>query len=1342
MSVADTEILVFDTELKEQRSFWIHKLSREHEVSSLSPDYERPKEYVRAIETVSVHLEGELYRKLCKLTGRSPFLLYTTLMASLKICLNKYHQGDATSIGSPALEHIEGIKQKTNALVILNEIDAEATFRQLLLKVRETLLEAYAKHAYPFSRLLQDLGHGDCVNKCPLFDVALVLKGLHGELPEVRNDLTITFEAEDERASGEIAFNSALFEKSSIERFARHLVHILGEALDNPNRQIKQFEMLTEAERRLLLEEYNETARAYPQDRCFQELFEAQVEATPSAVALVCGEQQIGYRELNERANRLAHYLLSKGVGPEVRVGISVGRSVAMVVAVLGVLKAGGAYVPLDFNYPQDRLAFMLSDAGISVLLTERHLLHVLPAHTETILCLDDETEEFAHETASNPPRTASPMNTAYVIYTSGSTGRPKGVMIQHRGLVNYLSWCVEAYRVQEGSGAPVHSPLGFDLTVTSLFAPLLAGRHVLLLSERDGVEELGRVLRQEQDFSLVKLTPAHLEVLGQLLPAADGTRAARCLVLGGEALHGESLEWWRVHAPTVRVVNEYGPTETVVGCCVYEAAAGEIKTGPVPIGRPVANTELYVLDRYMQPVAIGVTGELYIGGDGLARGYLNRPGLTAERFVPHPFSREGGQRLYRTGDVVRYGREGELEYVGRVDQQVKVRGFRIELGEIETVLLAHPSIYEAVVIVRADREGSARLIAYVVAKEGETVTLVELRDYLKEKLPDYMIPSAFVLLDELPLTTNGKVNRRLLPEPPKGDTMGEDDYVAPRNELEEMVAGIWSEVLKVERVGAEDNFFELGGHSLLATQIISRVREVLDVGVALRTLFESPTVGGLAAHIESAQRERWGIEQLPPLVAHERQPGEPFVLSYAQQRLWLLHQLEPGNGAYNVPVAARLSGHLDIVALEQTLDAIAERHEILRTTFAIAERQPRQFVKTGAGSRLTIVDLTELHTNEQEHAARRLTTEEVRRPFDLARGPLFRARLLRLGEEEHILLLTMHHIVADGWSMDVLVRELAAHYKAFATGTPATLPPLPVQYADFAIWQRQLEGSAYRAEQLSYWKRQLRAPLPTLDLPTDYPRPAANSYQGETLRFRLSLELSQALHALSRQLGATLYMTLLAAFKTLLYRYTGQADLIVGTPVANRERAETQDLLGCLINTLAVRTDVSGNPDFAELVGRVREVVLSAHAHGEVAFERVVEALGVERSRGNYNPLFQVWFVLLNVEMEKLKSAGLEIRPLPVDSGTVQFDLVLSVEEREGGLHCEFAYSTDLFDALTIEALAEHYLSLLEQVARGNTSCGILDIPLSGEVVKPHSGHHDEVIIAAPPEEQEQYAL
>ncbi|MDX6694352.1 MAG: hypothetical protein QOF02_1955, partial [Blastocatellia bacterium] len=943
MSVAETEILVFDTELKEQRSYWIHKLSRELEVSNLSPDYERPREYAPAIDSVPVHLEGELYQRLCKLTGRSPFLLYTTLMASLKICLDKYHRGDATFIGSPALDFIEGIKQKTNALVIVNETDEEATFRQLLLKVRETLLEAYAKHAYPFQRLAQDLGHGDCSNKCPLFDVALVLKGLHGELPEVRNDLTITFEAGEERASGQIAFNRALFEKSSIERFARHLVHILGEALDDPNRQVRQFEMLTATERTLLLDEYNETARDYPRDKCFQELFEAQVEATPAALALVHGEQQLSYSELNERANRLAHYLRARGVGPEVRVGVSIERSIAMVVAVLGVLKAGGAYVPLDFNYPQDRLAFMLSDAGISVLLTERSLLPVLPAHTETILCLDDEPEELAQESVLNLPPTATAMNTAYVIYTSGSTGRPKGVMIQHGGLVNYLSWCVEAYRVREGSGAPVHSPLGFDLTVTSLFAPLLAGRHVLLLSERDGVEELSRVLRQEQDFSLVKITPAHLEVLGQLMRDEHVTKAARCLVLGGEALRGESLEWWREHAPAVRVVNEYGPTETVVGCCVYEATAGEIKTGAVPIGRAVANTELYVLDRFMQPVAIGVSGELHIGGDGLARGYLNRPELTAERFIPHPFSLEGGRRLYRTGDVVRYRADGELEYVGRADQQVKVRGFRIELGEIETVLLAHPVIHEAVVVVRADREGEARLIAYVVAKEDEAVALGELRDYLKEKLPDYMIPSAFVLLDELPLTTNGKVNRRALPEPPKGDTMGQDDYVAPRTELEEMVAGIWSEVLKVERVGVEDNFFELGGHSLLATQIISRVREALEVGLALRTLFESPTVAGLAAHIESAQRERWGIEQLPPLVARARQPGEPIVLSYAQQRLWLLHQLEPDNGAYNVPVAARLSGELNVVALEQTLDGIIARHEILRTTFDLAQGQPRQ---------------------------------------------------------------------------------------------------------------------------------------------------------------------------------------------------------------------------------------------------------------------------------------------------------------------------------------------------------------------------------------------------------------
>jgi amino acid adenylation domain-containing protein len=941
----------------------------------------------------------------------------------------------------------------------------------------------------------------------------------------------------------------------------------------------------------------------------------------------------------------------------------------------------------------------------------------------DTVLCVDEQEEALNHERDTNPPLNATPINLAYVIYTSGSTGNPKGAMIHHRGLVNYLSWCTQAYKAREGSGAPVHSPLGFDLTVTSLYLPLLTGGAVRLLGSRDGVEELSRVLEERNNFSLVKITPAHLDVLGQLFTAHDGNNTTNCLVVGGEALRGESLEWWRLHAPQVRVVNEYGPTETVVGCCVSQVTAGEIEPGMVPIGRPIANTQLYVLDQDLQPVAPGINGELFIGGDGLARGYLGRPGLTAERFIPHPYSNRPGALLYRTGDVVRHRWDGQLEYVGRVDQQVKVRGFRIELGEIETTLLSDPNVSEAAVLLRTDSNNEVRLVAYVVPKGDREVTAAELRTHLAAQLPDYMIPAAFVQLEEMPLTRNGKVDRRALPEP--AANQDRSTYVAPNTEVEQMLAGIWAEVLKVERVGLTDNFFEMGGHSLLATRIISRLRELFGVDIPLRSLFEAPTVGGLAIQVESARRERLDT-QMPPLLAQPRAAEQGMVLSFAQQRLWFLQQLEPRRSAYNVPVATRLGGPLNVAALEQALNGLVQRHEVFRTRFPPVNGQPQQFVTAAELASVPIIELNGLSADSQKRVVRNLTAAAAQRPFDLKRDLLLRAQLVRLSEQEHLLLLVMHHIAADGWSMDVLVRDLAAHYQPYVDGVPLSLSPLTIQYADFAVWQRQIAESALRDEQMTYWKQQLQEPIPQLDLPLDYERPRANSYRGAAVRFRVNAELTEDLRRFSRREGVTLYMTLLAAFNALLCRYTGQTDLIVGTPVAQRERVETEALIGCSLNTLALRTDLSGNPNWEQMLQRVREVVLSGHAHAEVPFELVVDAVQPER-RSNLNPLFQVWFVLLNVDTSSL--GGLEIEPVEVDTGSSQFDLVLSVQERKDELHCEFTYSTDVLAAETMETMGEHYRNLLESMVDGQTSWRILDVPLAGAILDEQHAPSDVVI-------------
>jgi len=1094
----------------------------------------------------------------------------------------------------------------------------------------------------------------------------------------------------------EIEYDPRLYERATVERMAGHYVQFVSSAVERPEAMVSQLNLLTERERQQLIVEWNQTTAEYPRQICVHELFEAQVERTPDATAVVFEDEQLTYRELNRRANQLAHYLQARGVGPEVLVGIMMERSVAMVVGLLGILKAGGAYVPLDATYPRERLAFMLEDAAVPVLLTEQRLMESLPTSEARIVCLDTDWQEIAEQSTESPKSGAGAENLAYVIYTSGSTGKPKGVMIIHRGLVNYLSWCTKEYRVAEGGGTLVHSPLGFDLTVTSVFSPLLVGQRLVLIREDQGIDSLGAALHREGDFSLIKLTPSHLEVLAQQLSATEVAGRTRALIIGGEALVGESISFWQKHAPETRIINEYGPTETVVGCCVYEAASGTNITGAVPIGRPIANTHLYVLDSYMNPLPIGVSGELYIGGDGVARGYLNRPELTAETFVKHPFNAEAEARLYKTGDLARYLPDGNLEFLGRIDDQVKLRGFRIELGEIEAVLNQHATVRDAVVMVREDEPGDKRLVAYVVAAQNEAApTLSELRSFLSEKLPEYMAPSAYVVLDGIPLTPNGKVDRRALPAPDEARSELAGEYVGPRTELEAEVAGIWAEVLKVERVGIDDNFFELGGHSLLVTQVISRLRKSLQVELPLRALFESPTVAALAEGIEAA-RQANEVLQAPPILPVSRDMELP--LSFAQERLWFIDQLEPGGSAYNVPDTMRLTGRLNVEALRQALDAIVVRHESLRTTFPVVKGRPVQIITPSLSVALPIMDLSGLPESKREAEALRLVAEEAQRPFDLSLGSLMRALLLRLGDEEHILLLTMHHIVSDGWSMGVLFRELGALYEAFSGERESPLEELPIQYADYAVWQREWLRGERLEKHLSYWKEQLAGAPAVLELPTDKPRPAVQSFYGTRQFSVLSKNLSQALNELSRRESVTLFMTLLAAFQTLLMRYSGQEDISVGTDVANRNRAETEGLIGFFLNHLVLRTDLSGNPTFRELLRRVREMALEAYAHQDVSFHKLVEALKPERSL-SHTPLFQVLFVLQNAPTEPLKLTGLTLSQLDFDRKMSKFDLALFIEETERGLVGNWVYKTDLFDAATVTRMTSHFETLLGSI-------------------------------------------
>ncbi|WP_435021128.1 amino acid adenylation domain-containing protein [Tundrisphaera sp. TA3] len=1020
-------------------------------------------------------------------------------------------------------------------------------------------------------------------------------------------------------------------------------------------------------------------------------MIEAQARRVPDAVALTHAGRHVTYRDLDRRANRLAHRLVDLGVGPDVRVGLCLRRSPEMVVGLLAVLKAGGAYVPIDPAYPASRIAFMIEDADAPVLLTQEELRGTLPASDARVVCVD--TVALGDDDA--PPDVAvSPGHLAYIIYTSGSTGRPKGAMIAHRGLTNYLLWAAKAYRVAEGVGSPVHSSASFDLTVTSLLAPLVAGRRVDLLDEGLGVEQLAQALRDHRDYSLVKITPAHLQLLGRQLDPKDVAGRTRAFVVGGESLTAEHVAFWREHAPETVIYNEYGPTETVVGCCIQQVG-GEADGPTIPIGKPIASTRMYVLDARMRPVPPGVTGELYIGGAGVARGYLNRPGLTAERFVPDPFGKEPGARLYRTGDLGRWRADGLLECLGRIDHQVKVRGYRIELGEVEAALGECPGVRMGAVIAD-DSLGDTRLVAIVEADTDASPDARSLAQALGSRLPSYMVPSVFVVLPRLPLTANGKVDRDALAAMGPFRAESGSDYVAPRTPTETELAAIWAAILQVERVGADDHFFELGGHSLLATRVVSRLRQEFAVDLPLRALFEAPTLSALAERVDRLRaqgRDRTDTAIVPV----PREPGALLRPSFAQQALWYLDRLEPGRPTFNVTSAVRVAGPLDLDALLLGFREMIRRHDALRTTFPVVDGQPMARIAPEWDLELPTVDLAHLPEAERVAEAGRIAEEQARTPFDLADGPLIRARLIRLAPDDHAVLLAMHHIITDGWSFGVAAGELAALYEAIRDGRPSPLPPLPVQYADYAHWQHERLKGGLLDGLIGYWTERL-AGLPALELPTDRPRPPVRSGRGGLRGFALSPELSESVRELCRREQVTPFMALLAAFQVLLSRYSGQADFAVGSPSANRNRAEVEGLIGYFINMLTLRADLSGDPSFRDVLARVRETALGAFEHQELPFDVLTETLRPRRDPSR-TPLFQVMFVLQNNQMPEAGRRDLELSALDAPgggSGTAKFDLSLGMAEGDDGFGGSLEYSTDLFDEATADRIIGHFTTLL----------------------------------------------
>ncbi|HVR99074.1 MAG TPA: amino acid adenylation domain-containing protein, partial [Thermoanaerobaculia bacterium] len=1286
--------------LEEQLAHWRSRLDGAPQVLEMPLDRPRPAVQTHRGASRDIALEPSLsaaVRAVCRREGVTPFMV---LLAAWAAVLGRLAGQEELLVGTPIAgrnrREIEGlIGFFVNTLVLRVDLGGRSGFAGVLARVRQTALDAYTHQDVPFERLVEELVPERDLSRSPLFQAlftlqnapvagltvpGLVLTPLAFDGEAAKFDLSLGLQETAGGFAGSLDYNADLFDGSTAARLGARLTALLAAAVASPEAPVAELPLLPPEERHQLLVEWGGTGEEPAAGETLHGRFEAQARRRPEAPAVLWDGAVVSCGELNRRANQLAYRLRQLGVGPESRVGLSMQRSLDLVVGILGILKAGGAYVPLDPNYPQERRAYMIADAGVEVVV-EGGLL-----------------EELAALPSVDLPPLADGSSLAYVIYTSGSTGRPKGALVSHGNIVRLFDATQDWFGFGERDVWTLFHSYAFDFSVWEIWGALLyGGRLVVVPHEVSRSPEQFLDLLVRDKVTVLNQTPSAFTQLARV----DGERGGvatdlRLVVFGGEALDVAGLASWfdRHGDEKPLLVNMYGITETTVHVTYRPLRVADTRgERRSVIGIPIPDLSLYVLDRAQQPAPIGVPGELVVGGAGLARGYLDRPELTAALFVPDPAGSRAGARLYRSGDLGRFLPTGEVEYLGRIDHQVKIRGFRIELGEIESVLGSHSAVRECVVLVREDVPGSRVLVAYLT---GDSLPATgELRAFAGQRLPDYMVPSFFVALPAFPLTPSGKMDRRALPAPerPRSEERETGDPI------EELLAGIWSEVLGVERVGIDEDFFALGGHSLLATQVVSRVRSVLGVEMPLRRLFESPTVSGLAR----AVRENQEGQQAPPIVPVPRDADLP--LSFSQQRLWFLDQLEPGSPAYNIPTAVRLSGELSVDRLERTFAEVVRRHEALRTTFVSREGRPIQVI-TAPRIGLPVLDLSQV--DEQE--ALRLARQEARRPFDLARGPLLRLALLRLDERDHVLLLTMHHIVSDGWSMGVLIREIGALYQG------ASLPELPVQYADFAAWQRSWLRGEVLEGQLAHWQSRLDGAPQVLEMPLDRPRPAVQTFRGASCDVVLPPGLSEAVHGLCRREGVTPFMILLAAWAVLLGRHAHQDDVLVGTPIAGRNRREIEGLIGFFVNTLVLRADLSGAPGFGELLGRVRRTALDAYTHQDLPFDRLVEALVPERDLST-SPLFQVMLVLQNAPGQALELPDLALSPLDVDGGVAKFDLTLTLREGAAGIDGVLVYNTGLFDGSTAARLMARFEALLAAAVAGpDLSLEELPLLLEGE--------------------------
>lgn len=1282
MDKISKKIIQTDNRFIKEREYWLKNLQDTVGMSGFKYDYNCSKPENYQIDIINENMPEDIFQKILKISSNSYHIAYIILLEGVKIVLKKYTENSDLIVGMPVFNQNEEKKYINNVLAIRSSMEDKKSVKQLLIELKDIISEANKHRNYPFENIAEELGLIDDNNKT-LFNTIVILENIHTKqaVKNANPDIMFVFHIKDNTLKLRVEYKSELFEMATIKRIIKHLIGVYGLMLNNLDIRLSDIEMITEEEKHQIHYRFNNTYAEYPRDKTIHELFEEQAVKVPDNIAVVYEEKELTYRELNNKANQLAKALIEKGMKPGDIVGIILESSIEMIAGIVGILKAGGAYLPIDPKYPGKRIEYMINDCKADILVTSSKLAGIVEFKGNTIF-VDDEDIWIGN--ADNPSIVKKPDDLAYVMYTSGTTGKPKGILTTHSNVIRVVK-NTNYINIDSSDVVLQTSNYAFDGSTFNIYAALLNGSKLVLLENVLEINKLISTIKNE-NVTVFFLTTQLFNALVDM--DINNLKGVRKILFGGENASVAHVKKAVDCLGTDKLIHVYGPTESTVFATYYHIESVDANQKNIPIGVPLANTEVYILNKSQKLQPFGLEGEIYISGEGLAKGYLNLDELTRDKFVENPFKK--GALMYKTGDIGKINAEGNIEFVGRADQQVKVRGHRIEISEIEDQLIKYPGIDETLILVKEHEDSNRYLTAYVLS--SEELVISDIINYLSVELPDYMIPAYFVQLNQWPLTPNGKIDRRALPEP---DTSIRVEYAAPRNETEEKLAAVYKEVLGADKVGINDNFFDLGGHSLKAIILISQIHKQFNIEVPLKEIFRLPVLKDLAGYIEKNEN----VTMYQPIRNVKKQ--EYYELSSAQKRLYILNQIEGESITYNIPYTMIIEGKLDVEALEKAFSKIIKRHEALRTSFEAVNGQTVQKIHDDVDFKINIIHM---QGSDKEEDIRK----EFIKPFDLSKAPLFRVYVIKRNENEHILFIDMHHIISDGTSLDILLKELGEFYEG------RELDKIPIQYKDYSEWQNELFKDEKFKKQEKYWVEKFKGEIPALSMPLDYQRPVQQSFEGETIEFQIDNDLASKLKQLARETETTLYMVLLAAYTALLYKYTGQEDIIAGTPIAGRSHADLQNIIGMFVNTLAIRNYPKGELLFTSYLEEVKRSVLESFENGDYPFEELVDKLAIKRDISR-NPLFDTMFALENMDLSELEIKGLSIKPCDEVFDISKFDITLTAAEAVNGINFYLEYCTKLFKEETIRRMSEHFINLLKAIVN-NPLQRLCDIDILSE--------------------------